>query len=161
MLILCLCFLPTYNVACPVGGARAYLCRHMCRLLAFATEDPARYAPLLEAALRDLGSMASCGNVLRVARPGHRDGWGIVAYRRGKVVLYIRVTSIGADEDPRFSAVRGLCNFCLSVARCLAGHGARLGDRHLHKRLFVSCSACGRAARVCGVYGSLATWWGR
>ena len=82
---------------------------------------PARYAPLLEAALRDLGSMASCGNVLRVARPGHRDGWGIVAYRRGKVVLYIRVTSIGADEDPRFSAVRGLCNFkfCLSVTRCL------------------------------------------
>ncbi|HEY4508006.1 MAG TPA: class II glutamine amidotransferase [Candidatus Paceibacterota bacterium] len=73
----------------------------MCRIFSCASSEPNRDAPAIGAMLRDFGGLAVCGKVPNGAPEGHHDGWGIVAYREGAAVFYVRVAA-SAATDSRF-----------------------------------------------------------
>lgn len=73
----------------------------MCRLLAWKSARPDGVA--LATTLRAFRTLAATGRVPSGAPAGHRDGWGIAAFRDGAAVFYAR-SAAPADEDPTFAA---------------------------------------------------------
>jgi predicted glutamine amidotransferase len=72
----------------------------MCRLFAYKSEKESDI-PALSQALREFGALATTGNVPRGKEPGHRHGWGIVAYK-DETVCHCARGMIPADEDPAY-----------------------------------------------------------
>lgn len=79
----------------------------MCRVLAICSENPDADADLMRRALLDFRTLATTGVVAGGLPPGHEDGWGLVAYRGGAPLFYLRALG-RADADLRFSAAADL-----------------------------------------------------
>ncbi len=73
----------------------------MCRIFALCG-GPGSASTL--AALAKFGELAENGVVPKSSKPpGHKDGWGVVAYRDTDIALYEK-NSASATDDPKFSA---------------------------------------------------------
>jgi glutamine amidotransferase len=80
----------------------------MCRLLAWKSRQPEQDVAALADSLRALRGLAATGRVPNGIPAGHRDGWGIAAFRDGAAVIYVR-SAKPADEDPLFEATVAAC----------------------------------------------------
>lgn len=80
----------------------------MCRLLAWKSRQPDRDVSVLTNSLRALQALAKTGRVPNGIPAGHRDGWGIAAFRDGAAVFYAR-SSKPADEDALFESTLAAC----------------------------------------------------
>jgi len=70
----------------------------MCRMVGFV---PGEDNSIDFAKVRAFRSLASCGLVCEGSEPGHRDGWGIVAWDRGSPI-YLGREPNDATSDPLF-----------------------------------------------------------
>ena len=103
----------------------------MCRLFAYTTSEPEETGNLLMA-LADFRSLARLGCVPCGLPSGHSDGWGIVAYKDGAPVLYLRsVASADVDAvfDEAVSAIEKLQpNFVIGHLRKTTAGGNSFGN---------------------------------
>ncbi|MBU6389239.1 class II glutamine amidotransferase [Patescibacteria group bacterium] len=70
----------------------------MCRLLAIAGTDLSGQSDTV----RRFGNLAATGKVAPGSNPGHMDGWGLVAYRDGRLV-YQQKEADQADHNPVYT----------------------------------------------------------
>ncbi|MDH3237934.1 MAG: class II glutamine amidotransferase [Deltaproteobacteria bacterium] len=87
----------------------------MCRMLAFASEDPRDLAPYLA----HLARLSAHGNLVDrwEKRPGgnHPDGWGIAFHREGETSLFR--SGMPASTDPSLAGFQGVTDCFLGHAR--------------------------------------------
>jgi len=76
---------------------------HMCRMIALL--GPAD-SSLKENVLNEMGRLATEGVVPVGVKPGHHDGWGVAAFRQGKMVLIEKSVS-SASSDEKFRELTG------------------------------------------------------
>ncbi|MBI5221134.1 MAG: class II glutamine amidotransferase [Candidatus Liptonbacteria bacterium] len=72
----------------------------MCRILAIAGDMP---EPKTLRVLREFRKLADCGCVPPGYPAGHKDGWGMASYRKGKLATYVRRVR-DAAADPSYPA---------------------------------------------------------
>lgn len=100
--------------ALPLSFYLCYFNINMCRILAISGKiDHQKSALILEKFQR----LAEFGKVPGASK-GHKDGWGIVAYAKGKPFLYARNYK-DAFKDPKYSAaVEGLKDKKFDIIVC-------------------------------------------
>ncbi|MGD1045083.1 MAG: class II glutamine amidotransferase [Bacteroidota bacterium] len=77
----------------------------MCRLLAIIGITDER---VVEASLQKFGMLSNIGNVPTGILPGHKDGWGLVAYRDNQITFLEKEPSAAYESSKYVSAISQL-----------------------------------------------------
>ena len=110
----------------------------MCRLFAYKTKNPQATNEILIKSLEEFRMLAENGCVPCGIPKGHYDGWGIVAYKNGAVVLYVR-SNDRANTDLKFtSAVELLCEYQPDIVIAHLRKTTRGGNSFENTQPFVS-----------------------
>jgi predicted glutamine amidotransferase len=77
----------------------------MCRILSISGKIEKDEMELL---LKDFQRLAEYGNTPKGSGKGHKDGWGIVAYRKRKPVLFVRNYKNNSGNNKKYSVHHGI-----------------------------------------------------
>lgn len=83
----------------------------MCRLFAYTTKDAEKTNKLCAEALGEFRMLAEKGCVPCGIASGHLDGWGIVAYKNGAPVFYVRSNDPAHTDEKYESALALLISY--------------------------------------------------
>ncbi len=113
----------------------------MCRILAVTKQLTGRN---LAMTLAQFGVLADTGLVMRGSPSGHRDGWGIVCYDGGKIVLRAkRPTDASSDQSYAETTTEvGAYAPELSIVHLRKGSVGRLHQENAHPFSFGRWSLC-------------------